>query len=338
MNSSDAPRILIIRLSAIGDCVMASPLAQALRAHFPRAHIAWAVRDKSRAVVEGNPYIDEIIPWHGGMSGLWPAARLVRAGRFDIVLETQGLIKSTLLMALSGAPQRLVSPRFGRLAKLFSTRVIEHPPGWIYPPERYLYWAHALGAPLPERARLTVPQNQSDVELAARFLDAHNVGEDELLIGLNPGCSAPARKWDVANFAAAARLLLATYPGARFVVLGGPQDLDDSAQLRAQLPASSVIDAAGQLPLRACATLIGRLALVLTNDTGPMHLAVAMQTPVVAICGPIRAAHRLPLHYPELLHVGVETPGGRVEEVTPESVAGAAKQILEATRQLENAP
>ncbi len=333
MNTTDAPRILIIRLSAIGDCVMASPLARALRAHFPTAHIAWAVRDKSRAVVEGNPFIDEIIPWHGGLSGLIPAVKLVRAGRFDVVLETQGLLKSTLLMALSGAPQKLVSPRFGRLTKLLSTRVIEHPPGWIYPPERYLYWAHALGAPIPDRALLTVPQSDADVELAAQFLASHNVGENELLIGINPGCSAPARKWDVANFAAAARLLLADFPDARLVLLGGPQDRDDTDGLRAELPSDKIIDAAGALPLRASATLIGRCAVMLTNDTGPMHLAVAMQTPVVAICGPIKAAHRLPLHYPEMRHVGLETPSGRVEDVTPEAVAQAARQILGATRE-----
>lgn len=328
MNSSDAPRILIIRLSAIGDCVMASPLAQALRAHFPNAYIAWAVRDKSRAVVEGNPFIDEIISWHGGMSGLLPAVKLVRARRFDVVLETQGLLKSILLMALSGAPQRLVSPRFGRLAKLLSTRIIEHPPGWIYPPERYLYWAKALGAPIPCRARLTIPQSEADVELAAQFLAQHNVGAEETLIGINPGCSAPARKWDVANFAAAAQLLLADFPDARLVLLGGPQDRDDTAQLRARLPSEKIIDAAGKLPLRASAALIERLEVMLTNDTGPMHLAVAMRTPVVAICGPIKAAHRLPLHYPELLHVGVENPSRRVEDVTPAEVARAAGQIL----------
>ena len=333
MNSSDAPRILIIRLSAIGDCVMASPLAQALRAHFPDAHIAWAVRDKSRAVVEGNPFIDEIIPWHGGLSGLWPAVKLVRARRFDVVLETQGLIKSTLLMALSGAPQRLVSPRFGRLAKLFSTRIIEHPPGWIYPPERYLYWAKALGAPIPDRAILTVPQSAADIELAAQFLAGNDVTDDELLMGINPGCSAPARKWSVENFAAAAHLLMEEFPAARFVLLGGPQDRADTAQLGAALPAARVIDAAGALPLRASAALIGRLAVMLTNDTGPMHLAVAMQTPVVAICGPIKAAHRLPLHYSDWLHVGLETASQRVEDVTPAQVARAAQQILQTERE-----
>ena len=323
-----APRILIIRLSAIGDCVMASPLAQTLRAHFPDAHIAWAVQDKSRAVVEGNPFIDEIIPWHGGFKGLFAAARLARARRFDVVLETQGLLKSTLLMALAGAPRRLVSPNFGRLAKLFATEVIEHPPGWIYPPDRYLYWARALGAPLPERARLTVPQSPADRERAAEFLRRNQVPDGALLIGLNPGCSAPSRKWSVENFGAVAQTLAGEFPGARFVLLGGPQDRDDSARLAPMLPGKTV-DAAGQLPLRASAALISRCALLLTNDSGPMHLAVALETPVVAICGPIAAARRLPLHGADTIHVGVESGSGRVEDVTPGEVVAAARGVLE---------
>ena len=327
MNLPDAPRILIVRLSAIGDCVMASPLPQALRAHFPNAYIAWVVRDKSRAVVVGNPYLDEVIPWHGGLSGLFATAQVVRARRFDVVLETQGLLKSTLLMALSGAPHRLVSPRFGRFSKLLSTQIIAHPPGWIYPPDRYLYWAKALGAPLPDQTRLLVPQSEHDRDLAAQWLREQGIPDDAFLIGINPGCSAPSRKWSVDNFAAAAQMLAVQFPDARFVLLGGPQDGAETAQLQASLPRAH--DAAGALPLRASAALLGRCALLLTGDTGPMHLAVAMNTPVVAVCGPIPAAHRLPLHRADSPHVGIDSPTGRIDDVNPEIVARAAAQILQ---------
>ena len=331
-----APRILIVRLSAIGDCVMASPLAGALRAHFPDAHLAWAVQSKSRAVVEGNPFLDETIVWHGGLGGLGAVAKLVRQRQFDIVLETQGLLKSTLLMALSGAPQRLISPNFGRLAHLFSTRVIAHPPGWIYPPDRYLYWASALGAPLPEQARLTVPQAQADRERARQFLRERGVPDDAFLIGLNAGCSAPARKWSVENFARSAQILAQEFPQARFVLLGGPQDRDDTARLRQALPGA--LDAAGELPLRASAALIARCRVLLTNDSGPMHLAVAVGTPVVAICGPIKAARRLPLHAPGNLHAGVQSASGRIEDVAPEAVAAAAQRVLRASAQKRENP
>ena len=304
MISPGSPRILIIRLSAIGDCVMASPLPQALRAHFPNAYIAWAVRDRCRAVVEGNPYLDEIILWQGGLGGLFGAAKIVRQRRFDVVLDTQGLLKSTLLMALSGARHRLVSPRFGPLSKRLATRIIEHPPGWIYPPDRYLYWAKALGAPLPERARLMVPITPEDERAARDFLSANGVAADALLIGINAGCSALNRKWSVENFAHSAQIIADEMPAARFVLLGGPQDRADTARLLQLVP--NAIDAAGQLSLRASAALIQKCAVLLTGDTGPMHIAVAVETPVVAVCGPIPAAHRLPLHDPDTIHVGIE--------------------------------
>ena len=338
-----SPRILIIRLSAIGDCVMASPLAQALRAHFPDAHIAWVVQDKSRAVVEGNPFIDEVIQWHGGLSDVLRVARLVRARKFDIVLETQGLLKSTLLMALSGAPKRLISPAFGRLAHLFSTQIVAHPPGWIYPPDRYLYWAKALGAPIPDQAKLTVPIADEDRAAAAQFLRAHDAN-DAQLIGVNPGCSALNRKWSAENFAQCAQLLAARFPDAKFVLLGGPQDREDSAQIQRALPPTRAVDAAGKLSLRQSAALIERCEVMLTNDTGPMHIAVAAQTPVVAVCGPISAARRLPLHYADNRNIGVEAnrdclPPHRPQcgkgracaclaAIEPQRVADAAAQIL----------
>ena len=338
-----SPRILIIRLSAIGDCVMASPLAQTLRAHFPDAHIAWAVQDKSRAVVEGNPYIDEIIQWHGGLSDIFRVAKIVRRKKFDVVLEVQGLLKSTLLMALSGAPKRLVSPAFGKLAHLFATQIVEHPPGWIYPPDRYLYWAKALGAPIPDQATLTVPIGEEDRAAALEFLRTHDA-HDARLIGINPGCSALNRKWSADNFARAAKLLADEFPDAKFVLLGGPQDGEDTAYIAGALPTDKTLDAAGKLSLRATAALIQKCDVMLTNDTGPMHIAVAALTPVVAVCGPIAAARRLPLHYAGNRHIGVEAnreclPPHRPQcgkgrecaclaAVSPETVAAAACQIL----------
>ncbi len=339
-----SPRILIIRLSAIGDCVMASPLAQTLRAHFPDAYIAWVVQDKSRAVVEGNPNIDEVIQWHGGLGDVFRVAKIVRRKKFDVVLEVQGLLKSTLLMALSGAPKRLVSPAFGRLAKLFATQIVDHPPGWIYPPDRYLYWAKALGAPIPDQTKLTVPLADEDRAAAAQFLREYDAG-DARLIGINPGCSAINRKWSADNFVQTARLLSADYPDARFVLLGGPQDREDTAQIARALPDNKTLDAAGQLSLRASAALIQRCDVMLTNDTGPMHIAVAVETPVVAVCGPIAAARRLPLHYAGNKHIGVEANRGCLPPhrpqcgkgrecaclaaVAPADVAAAARRVLE---------
>jgi lipopolysaccharide heptosyltransferase II len=329
-------RILIVRLSAIGDCVMASPVAQKLREAFPQAHIAWAVGEKSKAIVEGNPYIDEILVWRSGRGGFTQIVRDVRAGRFDVVLELQGRPKSTILMALSGARRRLVSPRFGWLARVLSTQLVEHPPGFIYPPLRYVCWAKALGAS-GEDPKLSVPIAKADREAAREVL----VDTQATWIGLNPGCSAPNRKWDVEKFAAAAEQLAGTHPEVHFVICGGKQDVDDANIIAAKLPAERTVNAAGKLNLRATAALLERCSAVITNDTGPMHMAVAVGAPVVGIFGPVEANRRLPDNG---LHVGIEhneecrlpnTPkcgrGGQcscLQSVRPDEVAAAVTTVL----------
>lgn len=341
----DAPRILIIRLSAIGDCVMASPVAQSLRQRYPGAFIAWAVQEKSRGVVEGNPHLDEVIVVKRGLQGWRDALQTVRARRFDVVLDLQGLLKSKPLMGLSGAPRRLVSPRFGRLSRWISTERVRHPSGFIYPPLRYICWAQALDAPA-ENPRLTVPFDDADRAAAHSLLDAAGVEEGALLIALNPGVSAANRKWPVEKFARAASLLAERHPEARFVALGGPQDADDAAYLGAKLGARC-LSAAGKLSLRGTAALLERCTLLLSNDTGPLHIAVAVRTPVVGVFGPVAARLRLPppewgvpcegvernavcamLGRPQCVGKGADARCSCLASVSPEDVAAGAEKLL----------
>jgi ADP-heptose:LPS heptosyltransferase len=320
---------------------MASPVAQALRESFPEAHIAWAVGEKSRAVVEGNSYIDEVLLWKSGWRGFLQIVSQVRQRRFDTVLELQGRPKSTLLMALSGAKRRLVSPRFGSLARILSTQLVEHPPGYIYPPLRYICWATALGATAQEPV-LSVPVSEADVSAADKLLGEAKADDAKVTwIGFNPGCSAPNRKWDIEKFAAAAQILAAQHSDAHFVICGGPQDVSDAQVIAAKLPAERVVVTAGKLNLRGTAALLGRCSAVITNDTGPMHMAVAMKTPVVGVFGPVEAARRLPARG---LHIGVEhnevcrlpnrpqcSKGGQcscLQSVTAVEVAAAVSSVL----------
>jgi heptosyltransferase-1 len=275
--------------------------------------------------------------WTSGWRGFTQIVKQVRQRRFDTVLELQGRPKSTVLMMLSGAKRRLVSPRFGPLARILSTQLVEHPPGYIYPPLRYICWATALGATIKEPV-LNVPFSVGDSEAANKLLAA----DDVTWIGFNPGCSAPNRKWDIEKFAATAELLAARHPHAHFVICGGPQDVRDAEIIAEKLPVERVVIAAGKLNLRATAALLGRCSTVITNDTGPMHMAVAMQTPVVGVFGPVEAARRLPAGG---LHIGVEhneacrlpnrpkcSKGGQcscLQSVTPGEVASAVSTVLE---------
>src|SRR5688500_10597911 len=103
-------KILIVRLSSIGDCVLASVVAQALRERYPEAHLTWVVQSKALSVVQGLPFLDEVLEWNerqGRWRSLVPALRRVRQAGFDVVLDLQGLHKAGLFILASGAPRRV---------------------------------------------------------------------------------------------------------------------------------------------------------------------------------------------------------------------------------------
>jgi ADP-heptose:LPS heptosyltransferase len=160
-------------------------------------------------------------------------------------------------------------------------------------------------------------------------------------VGLNPGCSATNRKWDVEKFARVGQLLLEKHPDVHLVVCGGPQDRADAARIGEVVENSRCHDATGKLSLSGTAALIERCAAFVTNDTGPMHMSVAVGTPVVGVFGPIEAKQRLPL---QAEHIGLEhnercqksgvrqcgrgKPCPCLDSISPEEVFEAVTQIL----------
>ena len=108
---NEAPRILICRLSAVGDCILTTPMVAALREHFPQAFLAWAVEPAAASLLVDHPSLDELIvvdkKWHKSAASIGAVRRQLRARRFDVALDPQSLSKSSLLAWLSGARQRI---------------------------------------------------------------------------------------------------------------------------------------------------------------------------------------------------------------------------------------
>ena len=177
--------------------------------------------------------------------------------------------------------------------------------------------------------------------MAARFLQAAGAS-DERLIGVNLGASDERRVWPLENFARVVNALQ-DQPQTRVVLLGGPEDKARMVALQ-QLVAREAVQCAGELSPRVTAALLERCAVLITNDSGPMHLAIAVKTPVVGLFGPVAAAHRLPPGYG---HIGLEHNApcravrqfGCVDErtipycaclraITPDEVVAAARSRL----------
>lgn len=305
INQAAVRRVLVIRLDEIGDAVMNVPLLRALRAHYPAAHITAVVRPEAYSLLETCPYIDALHAIGDTTSGalrvparylnmLSFARRQFSAEHFDLAVVPRWEVDryfAVCLAYLSGARWRVgysetVSDE-KRLKNRGWDRLLTHPVRGgqgVHEVQRALGIAEVLGADTTDD-RLEIwptPEDEQHVEdlLQEAGLDEHNP-----LVALMPGAALGRRRWPLERFSAVGREL-AQHDGVRLVALGGPGD----RALGAALKASSggwLLNATGRLGLRQTAALLGRCRLYIGNDTGPMHIAAAMGTPVVEIsCHP----------------------------------------------------
>ncbi len=288
--SSSLERILLVKLSSIGDVVQALPVARALRQRFPRAHIAWAVGPAAADIVTGNPHLDEVLViggtrTSGGQVRVLPPltapARLrgaLRETTYDVALDLQGLFKSALIAYLSGAKERIGYRTLREATFLFCNRRIVPDRRDVHAVDSYLDFAEALGA---ERApvRFDIAISESDRRAVDELLDGENS-----LAALIPGARWESKLWPTERFAAAADALADEFDVTP-VVLGAQEDRGLASAI-AQAARARVIDLTGRTSLKQAAEVLRRCRVTVGNDTGPLYLSAAVGTPTVALFGP----------------------------------------------------
>jgi heptosyltransferase-1 len=340
----------VIRLGAVGDVVRTLPAVAALRAARPRAHIAWLVEPGAASVLAGQPIIDEVCVFPRGSlaahlkAGRW--RRLAREGsefgarlrsqRFDLALDFHSLLRSGILSRLSGAPLRVAyAPPFGREgAHRFANHRLELPERKLSRFDRNLALVDFLGVP-----RRTGLDPLAVLPAAAARLAA-DLARHPDPVAIHPGTSpsTPYKRYPVEGYAEVAKGI-AHETGSTCVVSSGP------ASGEAEL-ADAIVMEAGGAAVRAPATpalsdlaaLFAASRLVIAGDTGPLHLASLVGTPVVQLLGPTDPIENAPW---------IETPGRSLRadlacspcrrgcaaatcmrEIAPETVVAAARELL----------
>lgn len=304
-----AARVCVIKPSALGDVVQAMPLLRVLRRRFPRAEITWVIASGLSDLVAPHPLVDRVIRFE--RRGGWRAWRRLlgelRAARFDLVFDLQGLARTGLMTAATGAPVRigLESAREG--ASLAVHRTI--PDSGRNMPAHARYWRVAEELGLGEQDRATpIAVSRSDAAFAASVLPA-----DRLKMALVPGAKWVTKRWPPEKFA---RLAVTAFrkTGAVPVVVGAPDEIDLCGEVMRTLlrlaPGCGALNLAGGTTLRQLAAVLAGCDFAVSNDTGPMHLAAAVGTPVVGIftcTDPVRSGPPGPRH--ELLQTGVPCAG-----------------------------
>ncbi len=288
MNASDAPRILIARMSAIGDTILTLPVACALRAHFPHAYLAWVVEAKSAVIVVGHACLDEVLilqrGWFTKPSRLFAARRLLRSKHFDITIDCQGMTKSALACRLSGAPQRIgIRGEHGReLSPWLNNQLIE------------TRRPHMVDRSLELLAPLGIEQPQVEWKLPVDDASRDRMRQALLRLGfvgpyavINPGATWDSRRWEMDRFGQVARYLREQHGLPTLVVWGGGRERSWAEQIVAESGGHAVL--APPSTLIELAALIEGGCLFLSADTGPLHMAVAVGTPSIGLCGTTRA-------------------------------------------------
>lgn len=274
-------RILIVRLGALGDIVHTIPAAAALRAAMPDARIDWVVDAKHRELVELVTVVDGVLALEGRTLGAWTAAlRRLRAVGYDAALDFQGLMKSAVLARASGA-RRVAGFSIWHLrektARPFYSEIDDALSGHEHIVRKNLSLLRVLGV---EATRVEFPLARATSSAVAAVRAAAGSGEFALI---NPGAAWPNKRWPAERFGELAAFLREVR-GMVPVVLWGPGEQEIARQVVA---ASS--DAAIEAPptgLSDVLELAREASLMVSGDTGPLHLAAAVQTPVVAIMGP----------------------------------------------------
>jgi lipopolysaccharide heptosyltransferase I len=281
---SQAPRrIAIVKPSALGDILNALPVLDAVRRRFPEAHIAWVVNSSYAALLDAHPDLNEVIRFdrgslrRGAFAGSIAFVRFLRdlrRRRFDLVFDLQGLLRSGLMTLATGAPLRLglASAREG--ARWCYTHRVDDIDGVTHAVDRCWRIAEAIGAGGPKRFHLPI------AALARQWALAQLEGWPRPWLAVAAGARWLTKRWPPEHFAALLRRAQAEYGGTA-VFVGAPDEAEISRQVAAAL-AGPRWDVTGRTTLPQLAAVLDAADVLLANDTGPLHLAVALGRPIVA--------------------------------------------------------
>jgi ADP-heptose:LPS heptosyltransferase len=325
--------ILVIDFGQLGDVVLSLPALRAIRERFPRARITVAVGSPGAPIVELSGYADTtlVVDRVALRDGPKPLSILriarivqeVRRAQFDFVIDLHSLYETNLLGFLSGATKRLYARRPNRsldfLANFDPRPPVEDTRPSRHAVDRYLDVLTPLGIKDAERVpRLrTRPEDDAEVE---RMLIKEKADMGAPLVGMFPGAGHPARRWPLARFAELAEQLIRN-DEVRIALFAGPEERAFVKEMRATFPRTTLIF--DRLTIRQLASALARLSVFVSNDTGPMHIATAVGTSVVALLDrptphafiPIEARHRV-------------IYSNRIAEMTTDEVYGATRELL----------
>jgi ADP-heptose:LPS heptosyltransferase len=343
----DPRRIAILRANNIGDFIVATPAFRALRHRYPGAEISVIAAPKVRPIFDRLPHLLDRFLEFPGFPGVWDRAmdprrtveflRAAQADPFDLAIQAHGSGAGTNpFVGLLGARFTLGFIRNDDPPEVFGLDAALPYPTGIHERERVLRLLEVIGIP-PAGRELELPFTEADRAEAARALAAAHVDLRRPIVAVHPAARFANRLWPAERFVAAARTLAAELD-ATVVVTGGPNDDPAVAAVAEGVGGANL---ARRLSIPALAALYARTALLLTNDSGPAHVAYAVGTPSVTIFGsaspvdwaPLDRSRHAVVEAADACHPCIAEPC--IRRVPVEAVVAAAREVLATVRSSE---
>ena len=279
-------RILIVNVNWIGDVLFSTPFIKAVREANPDGYIACLLHPRCKEMLEANPRLDEIIIYdeegeHKSLFGKIKLIARLRGKKFDTAFILHKSFTKALIATLAGIKERVGYPTKHRSALL--TKAIEEPAGEIHKVEYFLNIARAAGIETHETSYEFFIKDP-DRAFAKDFFAKHGVTGEDIVVAICPGGNWGPKRWPKESFASLADSLIQKF-NARIIVTGAQKDAILAEEIE-KLMKKKPINISGATTLKELGAIFERADLVVANDTGSMHLAVAMKTPVIALFGP----------------------------------------------------
>lgn len=280
-------RILIVRTDRIGDVVLSTPVVKVLRDNFNNAYIAMMVSPATKELVMGNPYLDEVIVYdkdkeHREVLSSFKFAWSLRKKKFDLAIILHSTNRVNMIAYLAGIKERIGYSR--RLGFLLTKNI---------PYVKYKGEKHEIEYNLDllrflnikvDNTRLFVPKDEWSEKWADDIFKSYGINDPkEKIIALHPSASCASRMWPIERFAEVAQELIKKH-NARIIIVSGLHDIALSEKLES-LISYPVINLGGKTTLMQLASILRRTTLMISNDSGPVHIAVGCNLPVVVLFG-----------------------------------------------------
>jgi len=284
MHSSRWEKVLVLQTSFLGDTVLSLPLLSELKRRFPQAKLSLLCSPMARDLLQDHPGIDEIIVddkrgADKGWPGMWRKAQKLRQKGFSAALSPHKSLRSALLLFFAGIPYR-VGFKQSKGWFFFHQRV--HKDSARHDVDRNLSILQAFGINPEDCDRdVTLPVSDSARQTVDRLLRSFGVNSGKVIVGINAGSVWPTKRWAAEGFARVIALIKQKHD-CDVLLFGSQEDAEINSRIQA-LCGTAAVNLAGKLSLRELPVAVSLCKVFITNDSGPMHVAVARNVPTVAI-------------------------------------------------------